>query len=50
MAGTAKSPIPSGDFGISQDQLVSMTKDHNYSAFEEYGGVELLKKSFSFGS
>ncbi|XP_056166527.1 calcium-transporting ATPase 10, plasma membrane-type-like isoform X1 [Syzygium oleosum] len=40
--GTAKSPIPSGDFGISQDQLVSMTKDHNYSAFEEYGGVKEL--------
>ncbi|XP_030544971.1 calcium-transporting ATPase 10, plasma membrane-type [Rhodamnia argentea] len=40
--GTAKSPIPSGDFGISQDQLVLMTKDHNYSAFEEYGGVKQL--------
>ncbi|KAI3410632.1 uncharacterized protein J3R85_018634 [Psidium guajava] len=40
--GTAKSPIPSKDFGISQDQLVLMTKDHNYSAFEEYGGVKQL--------
>ncbi|KAL3745858.1 hypothetical protein ACJRO7_014889 [Eucalyptus globulus] len=40
--GSAKSPTPSGDFGISQDQLLLMTKDHNYSALEEYGGVKEL--------
>ncbi|OWM89048.1 hypothetical protein CDL15_Pgr023894 [Punica granatum] len=37
-------PIPNGDFGISQDQLVVMTRDHSSDALEEYGGVEGLSK------
>ncbi|KAF8035514.1 hypothetical protein BT93_C1516 [Corymbia citriodora subsp. variegata] len=43
--GTAISPVPTGDFGISGDQLVSMTGDQDHSALEEYGGVEGLSNS-----
>ncbi|KAK4762027.1 hypothetical protein SAY87_029911 [Trapa incisa] len=42
--GETTPPIPSGDFGISQDQLALMTRDHNYSALEEYGGVKGLSE------
>ncbi|VAI44605.1 unnamed protein product [Triticum turgidum subsp. durum] len=33
--------VPRG-FGIGEDQLTSMTRDHNYSALQEYGGVKGL--------
>lgn len=33
--------LPRG-FGIGEDQLTSMTRDHNYSALQEYGGVKGL--------
>ncbi|XP_056167003.1 calcium-transporting ATPase 10, plasma membrane-type-like isoform X2 [Syzygium oleosum] len=44
---TARSPVPSGDFTISQDQLVLMTRDHDHSALEEYGGVMGLSNSLN---
>lgn len=30
---------PAGDFGITPEQLVIMSKDHNSGALEQYGGV-----------
>ena len=30
---------PSGGFGIGIDQLTTMTRDHNFSALQQYGGV-----------
>ncbi|KVH87858.1 Calcium-transporting P-type ATPase, N-terminal autoinhibitory domain-containing protein [Cynara cardunculus var. scolymus] len=33
------SPIPTGDFSISPDQLASMTRDHDFSALQNYGGA-----------
>lgn len=33
-------PPPVGDFGISQDQLSTITRDHNHNALEEIGGVK----------
>ncbi|XP_010046915.2 calcium-transporting ATPase 8, plasma membrane-type-like [Eucalyptus grandis] len=45
--------IPSGNFGISQEQLAVMTRDHNVSTLGEYGGVkglaELLKTDLDKG-
>ncbi|KAF9679820.1 hypothetical protein SADUNF_Sadunf06G0054800 [Salix dunnii] len=41
--GTVNSPIPpppGGDFGISQDQLSTITRDRNYHVLEENGGVK----------
>lgn len=38
-SGTVKPSLPNGDFGIGQEQLVLITKDHNSFALEEYGGV-----------
>jgi len=32
-------PPPSGDFGIGQEQLTSMSREHNVSALELYGGA-----------
>ncbi|KAI4379676.1 hypothetical protein MLD38_005941 [Melastoma candidum] len=40
--GTVKPSVPNGDFGIGQEQLVLITKDHNISALEEYDGVHGL--------
>ncbi|XP_076892651.1 calcium-transporting ATPase 8, plasma membrane-type-like [Bidens hawaiensis] len=36
------SPIPKGDFSISPDQLASMTRDNDFSALQNYGGVNGL--------
>lgn len=51
--GTLVPPTPSGDFGIGLEQLASLTRDHNFSALEQYGGVkglsELLKTSLEKG-
>ncbi|XP_024962705.1 calcium-transporting ATPase 8, plasma membrane-type-like isoform X2 [Cynara cardunculus var. scolymus] len=38
------SPIPTGDFSISPDQLASMTRDHDFSALQNYGGVKGLSE------
>ncbi|KAB5551959.1 hypothetical protein DKX38_009270 [Salix brachista] len=41
--GTIKLPIPpppNGDFGISQDQLSTITRDRNHHVLEENGGVK----------
>ncbi|AQK68941.1 calcium-transporting ATPase 5, plasma membrane-type isoform X2 [Zea mays] len=41
------------DFGIGEEQLTVMTRDHNYSALQEYGGViglaNLLKTNLEKG-
>lgn len=51
--GTLVPPAPSGDFGIGLEQLASVTRDHNFSALEQYGGVkglsELLKTNLEKG-
>jgi hypothetical protein len=28
-------------FGIKEDQLTALTRDHNYSALQQYGGVSI---------
>ncbi|KAJ8628903.1 hypothetical protein MRB53_022226 [Persea americana] len=44
---------PSGGFGIGIDQLTTMTRDHNFSALQQYGGVKglasLLKTNLEKG-
>lgn len=51
--GTLVPPAPSGDFGIGLEQLASVTRDHNFPALEQYGGVkglsELLKTNLEKG-
>ncbi|KAI4377205.1 hypothetical protein MLD38_014873 [Melastoma candidum] len=51
--GTVGAPTPKGDFGISPEELVDMTKDHNLSSLERYGGVNglanLLKTNLEKG-
>ena len=33
------SALPTGGFGIGEEQLTTMMRDHNFSAIEEGGGV-----------
>jgi len=40
-------PTPAGDYDIGLEQLVSMSKDQNISAFQQYGGASL--KNVLFG-
>nr|XP_048319367.1 calcium-transporting ATPase 10, plasma membrane-type-like [Ziziphus jujuba var. spinosa]XP_048319373.1 calcium-transporting ATPase 10, plasma membrane-type-like [Ziziphus jujuba var. spinosa]XP_048319376.1 calcium-transporting ATPase 10, plasma membrane-type-like [Ziziphus jujuba var. spinosa]XP_048319379.1 calcium-transporting ATPase 10, plasma membrane-type-like [Ziziphus jujuba var. spinosa] len=54
MNGAAKPPpTPSGDFGIGQDQLASITRDHDFRTLQQYGGVkgiaDLLKANLEKG-
>ncbi|KAL6331936.1 hypothetical protein AAG906_020285 [Vitis piasezkii] len=46
-------PIPNGDYGIGQEELASMTRDHNSNALQQYDGVkglaELLKTNLEKG-
>lgn len=35
-------PTPSGDYAIELEQLASMTRNHNYDALQQYGGVKRL--------
>ncbi|KAK7372156.1 hypothetical protein VNO80_05526 [Phaseolus coccineus] len=35
-------PTPAGDYDIGLEQLVSMSKDQNVSAFQQYGGIKGL--------
>ncbi|KAK3000569.1 hypothetical protein RJ639_021979 [Escallonia herrerae] len=39
---TVTPPNPSADYSIALDQLASMTRDHNISALQQYGGASLL--------
>ena len=42
MISTAASPpTPAGDYDIGLEQLVSMAKDQNISALQQYGGASL---------
>ncbi|KAI5348498.1 hypothetical protein L3X38_001385 [Prunus dulcis] len=46
-------PSSAGDFPIGQEQLVSVTRDHNFPALQQYGGVkglgDLLKTNLDKG-
>ncbi|XWS28168.1 hypothetical protein CRYUN_Cryun25bG0042600 [Craigia yunnanensis] len=50
---TIPHPNPSGDFAIGPEQLASVTRDHDFNALQEYGGVnglsELLKTNLEKG-
>nr|XP_016505608.1 PREDICTED: calcium-transporting ATPase 9, plasma membrane-type-like isoform X1 [Nicotiana tabacum]XP_016505609.1 PREDICTED: calcium-transporting ATPase 9, plasma membrane-type-like isoform X1 [Nicotiana tabacum] len=37
-------PAPTGDYGISLEQLASVTRDHNLSALQQYGGAKGLSE------
>ncbi|KAK4748305.1 hypothetical protein SAY87_014891 [Trapa incisa] len=37
---TVNPPIPTGNYAIGLEQLVSMSRDHNSSAMQQYGGVK----------
>lgn len=43
MFSTPTSAVPSADgalgFGIKEEQLTALTRDHNYSGLQQYGGV-----------
>ncbi|KAI3811457.1 hypothetical protein L1987_21181 [Smallanthus sonchifolius] len=43
--GTPKappSPIPTGDYDVSPEQLATMTRDHDFSTLQNFGGVKGL--------
>jgi len=43
--GTPKAPpsaIPTGDYDVSPEQLATMTRDHDFSALQNFGGVKGL--------
>ncbi|KAK8936710.1 Calcium-transporting ATPase 8, plasma membrane-type [Platanthera zijinensis] len=46
-------PLPCGGYGIGTEQLTAMTRDHDLSALQEYGGVKglanLLKTNIEKG-
>ncbi|XP_027771548.1 calcium-transporting ATPase 9, plasma membrane-type isoform X1 [Solanum pennellii] len=43
--GTEVAPLPPrGDYGISLEQLASVTRDHNLSALQQYGGAKGLSE------
>lgn len=44
---SATPPTPSGDYGIGLEQLVLISRDHNISALQEYGGVICLWIDFA---
>ncbi|KAK3411184.1 hypothetical protein EUGRSUZ_J03161 [Eucalyptus grandis] len=51
------SPIAIGDYGIGLEELASMTRDHKFSALQQYGGrgisgdeTDILKRRNAFGS
>ena len=50
LTGTPKSPpspIPTGNYNVNPGQLASMTRDHDFPALQNFGGVnglaEMLK-------
>lgn len=42
LSSSATPPTPSGDFAIGVEQLASMTRENNFSALQQYGGVKGL--------
>jgi len=40
------SPSPVGEYAVGLEQLVSMTKNQNISALQQYGGASLLQHIF----
>ncbi|KAI7752178.1 hypothetical protein M8C21_027370, partial [Ambrosia artemisiifolia] len=36
------SPIPTGDYDVSPEQLATMTRDHDFAALQNFGGVKGL--------
>ncbi|XP_031396233.1 calcium-transporting ATPase 9, plasma membrane-type-like isoform X3 [Punica granatum] len=42
IGATVKPPTPTGEYAIGLEQLVSMSRDHNSSALQQYGGVKGL--------
>lgn len=40
------STTPGGDYAVGLEQLVSMSKNQNISALQQYGGVGLLQRIF----
>ena len=40
------SPSPVGEYTVGLEQLVSMTKNQNISALQQYGGASLLQHIF----
>lgn len=39
---STEAPTPHGEFGVGPEQLASMTRDHNFTALQQYGGVNGL--------
>jgi P-type Ca2+ transporter type 2C len=43
MFSSPTSAVPCADgalgFGIKEDQITALTRDHNYSGLQQYGGV-----------
>lgn len=37
-----------GDYSIGVEQLASMTRDHDFSALQEYGGASQLRICFHY--
>lgn len=37
-------PFDGGEFGIGQDQLVSLTRDHDTPTLQQYGGASQAYK------
>ncbi|KAM0959339.1 hypothetical protein ACFX2I_024465 [Malus domestica] len=50
---TVAPPTPSGDYGIALDELVTLTRENNITALQQYGGVKgisaLLKSNAEKG-
>ncbi|KAG6503735.1 calcium-transporting ATPase 5, plasma membrane-type-like [Zingiber officinale] len=48
-----RAALPSGVFGIGEEQLTKLTRDHDFSSLQEYGGVKglanLLKTNLERG-
>lgn len=43
MIGSAASPpTPTGDYGVSLENLVSLTRDQKFSSLQQYGGVSQI--------
>lgn len=40
------SPTPVGEYAVGLEQLVSLTKNQNISALQQYGGASLLQHIF----
>ncbi|XP_050383372.1 calcium-transporting ATPase 9, plasma membrane-type [Argentina anserina] len=40
LSTTVTPATPSGDYGIAHEQIVSLTREHNISALQQYGGVK----------